>query len=310
MRIRQLRYFLRVCELGSITRAASELHIAQPALGLQVRSLEEAFGDALLERGPGGVTVTPAGLLVMEWAKQVVEQERAVKQAVRDLSGPERASLALGLTPSLTYMLARRIVEVMAERLPKAAVRISEGLSQNLVEWVESSRIDLALTFEPLHSKALVAVPVLRERLFYLSKSGEGNAPISLAQVLERPLAVADEQNSMRQAIETAAQSIGRPVRVMHEISSQQVAKEIARAGIAGAITPFGGTTREQEADELSVRMIAEPMIERTLFLVRPAKALPNKAEKTLIDVLYEEVEAVAQRHAWAGAYTMLHRPA
>ncbi|HTI88742.1 MAG TPA: LysR family transcriptional regulator, partial [Alphaproteobacteria bacterium] len=78
MTLRQLHYFLRILELKSFSKAAANLHIAQPALGLQIRKLEDELGVPLLNRHSRGVTPTEAGLILREHAQTVLRQvERA-----------------------------------------------------------------------------------------------------------------------------------------------------------------------------------------------------------------------------------------
>jgi LysR family nitrogen assimilation transcriptional regulator len=96
MRLQQIESFIAVCEIGSISRAAEQLHGAQPAFGLQIRGLEDALGAQLLERHARGVEPTAAGLLVLQWAHETVARTRAIKDQLRNLSaglsGPIRSA--------------------------------------------------------------------------------------------------------------------------------------------------------------------------------------------------------------------------
>ena len=90
MDVRQLRYFVSVIELRSFSRAAEVLHVAQPALGLQIRKLEDELHTQLLVRHSRGVEPTPAGNLLRERALTILAEMEETKQALRDFSGPPR----------------------------------------------------------------------------------------------------------------------------------------------------------------------------------------------------------------------------
>ncbi|QOT73968.1 LysR family transcriptional regulator [Sphingobium fuliginis] len=308
LRFKLLRSFVRVGELGSITRAASELNIAQPALGLQMRSLEYEFGAQLLIRTSRGVKLTPSGEVVLNWARSIFEQTDKIHQKVRELQGnADVPSVTIGLTPSLTAILARPIVEATLDG--NIRVKIVEGTSHSLGEWVNSGRIDIGLGFGSAEAPGLQSVAVMRERLYYLTAPGEGDEPITLAEVLDRPLAVPDDQNSIRPKIEEAASRIDMPVIGTYEIGSMQAAREIARSGRAGAIAPYGGVAVEHRDGSLSVRLIVEPQIERTLYMMRRATESLSDPEIYLSTVLYEGLQSVTRDPEFRDAYTMLDDP-
>jgi LysR family transcriptional regulator, nitrogen assimilation regulatory protein len=308
LRLRQLLSFVRVCELGSITRAAAELNIAQPALGLQIRSLEYEFGAELLVRNSRGVSPTASGEVILTWAREMLESTSQVRHRVKEMQGERGApSVTIGLTPSLTVLLARPIVEGTYQSNIK--VKIVEGMSQSMAEWVDNGRIDIGLGFGVLGAKGAQSVAVLRERLFYVSAAGDGDAPITLAEVLDQPLALPDEQNSIRHTIEAAARVLDMPVIGRYEVGSLQAAREIAASGKAGAITPFGGVAADRRSGDLSVRLITEPMVERTLYMMRKGTQPPTDAETTLTTVIYQALRDIAHRDEFSGAYMLLDDP-
>ena len=307
MRLKQLSSFVRVCELGSITRAATALNIAQPALGLQIRSLEHEFQTDLLVRTSRGVSPTASGEVILAWARDVLEGTKRVRQRVAEMRGTrEVPSITVGLTASLTVLLARPIVEGTFDTGIK--VKIVEGMSQAVAEWVDDGRIDIGLGFGVLETKGVQSVALLRERLFYVSATG-GNDPVTLADVLDQPLAVPDDQNSIRHTIEAAAREIDMPVIGSYEVGSLQACREIARSGKAGAIAPFGGVVADQRSGELSVRLITEPYVERTLYMMRKGDKPPSNAETTLAGIIFEGLREVTRRDEYSGAYALLDDP-
>jgi LysR family nitrogen assimilation transcriptional regulator len=134
MTLRQLAYFLKVVETGSMTRAAERLNVAQPALGVQIRQLEEELGVALLLRHAWGIETTTAGALLAERAREIVG---LVERARRDVAASGHATaepVRLGLTPSLMHIVGTEIALLARERTPLAALSLSEEMSHKLVE--------------------------------------------------------------------------------------------------------------------------------------------------------------------------------
>ena len=165
MTIRQLQYFLRIAELKSFSRAAAYLHVAQPALGLQVRKLEEELGVKLFNRHSRGVTPTEAGLLLRDHALVILRQVERAKLSVTDLAGPPRGKIAVGLTPTLNLILATQLVERCRRDCPEVSLSIVDAMSEDLMERVESDRLDIAYSYNPSAVHGLACEPLVTEDL-------------------------------------------------------------------------------------------------------------------------------------------------
>ena len=100
MDIKQLRYFMGVLEAKSITKAAEQLYVAQPALGLQIRKLEEELGVELFVRHSRGVTATEAGILLSQHARVLLRQFARARQELLDFAKSPHGRVAIGLTPT------------------------------------------------------------------------------------------------------------------------------------------------------------------------------------------------------------------
>jgi DNA-binding transcriptional LysR family regulator len=131
MDLKQLEYFVRVAELGSFTRAAQALNIAQPALSRQVRLLEVELRQNLLVRNGRGATPTQAGLLLLEHGRGILHQvERAREELGRVRTGLS-GRVALGLPPSVARVLTVPLTRTFRAKMPEAQLSISEGLSNH-----------------------------------------------------------------------------------------------------------------------------------------------------------------------------------
>ena len=127
MDLKQLEYFVRVAELGSFTRAAQALDVAQPALSRQVRLLEVELRQNLLLRNGRGAMPTDAGRLLLEHARGILHQVERAREELGRVGGALAGRVAIGLPPSLSRALAVPITRAVRQQLPQASVSICEG---------------------------------------------------------------------------------------------------------------------------------------------------------------------------------------
>lgn len=269
MRIRQLELFMRVCEFGSISRAAERLNIAQPALGLQIRQLEHAFGAKLIVRHSRGVTATAAGERVLTMAGDVMARIAQTRAEVRNGASTGQRTVTVGLSPSMAAMLSSRILAAGAEALPGVTLHLVEELSHVLLEWAEAGRLDLALAYNVLGSPRLHRTALLREELFMMTRSPAPDGPVPLTEVLAAKLALTGGADSVRRTVEDGAASLGLPLHISFELQSMTAIKQVVAAGLAATILPWGAARREIEAGELVARPVTGPALSRTLYLLQ-----------------------------------------
>jgi len=145
LELRQLRYFVSVARERSFSKASEKLHIAQPALSRQIQLLEDEFGVELLHRTAKGAHTTEAGRRFKEMAEFVLNYIAEMKPSLTQFATEPSGNIVVGLPPSLAFMLAPRLVEETQRRFPLVTLRIIEGLSVFLAEWLEGFRLDLAV---------------------------------------------------------------------------------------------------------------------------------------------------------------------
>jgi LysR family nitrogen assimilation transcriptional regulator len=221
MDLKQLDYFVHVAELGSFTRAATVLRVAQPALSRQVRSLEVELRQALFDRNGRGVTLTEAGKRLLAHGRGILQQVERAKQDLEDQRGAVSGRLALGLPPSISRTLTGPLVEAFRERFPKATLTVVEGLSAYALEWLVLGRIDCAVVYNVTPAAAIDLMPVLDEPLYLVSARRRG-APktASLDELAALDLVMPSRPHSIRMLLETVLAGQGRKPRIAHEIES------------------------------------------------------------------------------------------
>jgi DNA-binding transcriptional LysR family regulator len=145
--LRLIRYFVAVAEAGNVTRAAEQLHISQPSLSAAMKQLESQLGVELLTRRGRRVEVAPAGELLLQRGRELLEQAEAVVEAVRRHGAATPGRLRLGLSPTARFGIGPRLLAACAEQAPAVMLYTSEDTTGTLLREVAAGRLDLAVTF-------------------------------------------------------------------------------------------------------------------------------------------------------------------
>ncbi len=224
MDLKQLETFVHVADLGSFTRAASVLQIAQPALSRQVRALEVELHQPLFDRNGRGVTLTDAGQRLLAHGRGILQQVERARLDLEDQRGAATGLLSIALPPSVSRTLTAPLVEAFRQRFPRATLSMVEGLSTYLLEWLQQGRVDCAVVYNATPAAAIALQPVLDERLYLVSARGPLRRllgqPVTLADVAARELVIPSRPHAIRMRLETALAEAGLKPQVGLEIES------------------------------------------------------------------------------------------
>ena len=155
MELSQLRTLIHVAELGSLSKAADRLHIAQPALSRQIRLLEDELGVRLFDRHGRGMVVTDQGQDVLRHALRVMAELDEIRATVADEDAPLRGHVSIGMPPTVSDILAEPLVSAFRETHPEATLRIVSAYSGYLLDWMHRGEIDAAVLYDPKSARTL-----------------------------------------------------------------------------------------------------------------------------------------------------------
>lgn len=273
MNDRQLRYFVKVAEVGNMTKAAALLHVAQPALGIQIRQLEELLGTPLFERHSRGVSVTPAGQKLYDRACVILRLMEEAETEIKAFGENRQETLTLGVTPSIMRLVGTEIITAVRRDLPDVYLSLIEETSYVLEGSLQRGEIDLALTYELPENTPIANTPMLVEELLLVTHPRMApQAPaISFADLLGMELVLAHSRDPIRILVENAARERGLDVSVAYEVQSLQATQRVVMEGSAASILPYGTVAQELAGGKLVSRRIVDPQLNRTLYLARPA---------------------------------------
>jgi LysR family nitrogen assimilation transcriptional regulator len=295
--LKNLQSFVRVAELGSFSKAARVLDIAQPALSRQVRQLEIDLRETLLLRNGRGVSLTDAGRRLFDHGVLILQQ---VAQAREDL-GAERGAavghVTIGLPPSIGRRLTLPLIEGFRQHLPRARLTIVEGLSAHIAEWIVSGRADLGMLYNPEAQPGLELTPVQRERLCLVERANPRArrgmpAPLPLRDIGSYPLILPERHQSIRRLLQTQATAAGVKLDIAWEVSSVPAIIDLVCARVGYAVLNASAVAASGRSDELAVRPIVDPEIVSVLFLAQSATKPPTPLQRRVTRLLADLIEA------------------
>ena len=163
MELRQLRSFVAVAEELHFRRAAERLHLAQPSVSQQIRTLESELGVELFDRNRRGAVLTPAGHTLLSEARELLGRAEHAVAITRAAGTGERGRLRMSLTRSLTGGVAGAIVDAYRERYPEVELSLSLGTTMLHVEQLRAGEIDVGFVRPPLEEPGLEELVLGRE---------------------------------------------------------------------------------------------------------------------------------------------------
>jgi LysR family hydrogen peroxide-inducible transcriptional activator len=291
MTLTELRYIVALSRERHFGRAADKCNVSQPTLSVAVKKLEDELGVSLFERGTGEVRATPIGTEV------VAQAERALAEAARiaeiaaagkdPLAGPLRLGVIYTIGPWLLPALVPR-VKALAPQMP---LYIAEGYTENLLERLKASELDVLVLALPIDEPGLVAQPVYEEAFRTLVPAAHPWAKLKTlnpAQLLDEPLLMLGSGNCFRdQVLDLCTRaSQGESPQVL-EGSSLETIRHMVSSGVGVTVMPSSSVDSIPEDDPLlRVKHFTKPSPMRRVGLVWRSSFPRHKA----IDVMRQAV--------------------
>jgi LysR family tcuABC transcriptional regulator len=306
MELRQLRYFVRTVECGSMGRAAQELGVVTSALSQQISRLEGELATRLLQRKGTGVVPTEAGLAFLQQAQLTL---RHAEQAVRVAQGRRLSGrVSVGLAPTTASVLGLPLMQAMHARYPDVRLHLVEAMSGHLNAMLNARQLDLAVVFATDTARRWSVQPLLREHLFLLTRPdlpglpappqrGRGLRFASLAGV---PLVLPTRAHGLRHRVDTAFAAARLQPLVVAEIDSLALVMQAVRAGLGASIQP--GAAAPDEDDGLRVLPLADHAAARDNLLASLSDDELSPAALATRVVVADLARELVTQGRWRGA--------
>jgi LysR family transcriptional regulator, regulatory protein for tcuABC len=310
MELRQLRYFVRVAELGSISRAALDLDLVQSALSQQISRLEGELSTRLLQRTRKGVTPTEAGMAFFREAQLALRHVEQAARAAREarLTG----TVSVGMAPTTAAVLGLPLMRAMLERYPDVRLHMVESLSGHLTHMLNARQLDLAVLFDTDAARRWSVTPLLEEKLFLIrSRRGlpdESSTPVAMADLADVPLILPTGPHGLRSTLDAAFARAGiRPV-LAAEIDSLALLMDAVDAGLGATLQPWAAVGRFADAgSRFHLAELGDPLARRPNVLCSLSDDELSPAALAARVVLADCARERVQSGQWIGARLTHH---
>jgi LysR family tcuABC transcriptional regulator len=249
MELRQIRYFVRVVELGSMSRAALELDMVQSALSQQISRLEGELATRLLQRTSKGVLPTEAGLAFFREAQLTLRHAEQAARAAQQarLTG----TVSVGLAPTTAAVLGGPLLHAMRARYPDVRLHLVESLSGHITAMLNARQLDLAVLFDTGTARRWSVLPLLKEKLYYIrSRQGLDKTParVRMAQLKGVPLILPTGTHGLRSTLDQLFVRTRYQPQLVAEIDSLPMLMEAVDRGLGGTLQPWAAVGRYPDA--------------------------------------------------------------
>ena len=243
MQIQQLAAFVAVAELGHFTKAAERIRLSQPALSKHLSNLERELGARLIDRRPGGATVTPAGEALLPLARRILNDVETARFEVHSIEELRAGTVRLGTIPSLCTSLVADALHQFHDRYPAVRLLVEESGSRELVNMMAHGQLDLAVMHVPLLSDdpPLVTTTLLVEELVLATTVHDhsfGDGPVPVSVLRDQPLVSFREGYELRNMTVTACRDAGFEPRFSVEGGQMAAVLGFVTAGLGVAVVP------------------------------------------------------------------------
>lgn len=204
MDIKQLHYFLTICEERQITAAARKLHMAQPPLSYQLKMLEEELGVELVKRGRHQIQLTEAGELLRDRAQQILRLCDSTRQEIAHALDSTRHQLTIGIVTSAHGTFLQQGICNFHKAYPNVDFILKEGNTFQIMERLEKGSIDIGIVRTPFPHANFHTYPLLREGMLAAVHQDEDpfdEGPIQVSQLQQQPLVYYERYAAMLEEI-------------------------------------------------------------------------------------------------------------
>lgn len=301
MDLKQIEYFVRVAELGSFTRAAIVLNIAQPALSRQVRLLEVELRQNLLVRNGRGAIPTEAGKVLLEHGRGILHQVERAREELGRVRGALAGRVAIGLPTSVARVMTVPLTRAFRQELPEVGLSISEGLSDAILGGLNSGHLDLVVLYNAQPSRETDVAHLLDEDLVLVRARPPGlledppPGPIALSEVARLPLVIPTRPNAIRMHVESEMAQIGCTPQVALEIDGVSAILDLVADGAGCAVLSRNALLNSPRPSAYTAQAIGTPPLRIALSLATSLQRPSTQVQKAALDLVRRTAAAVFQ---------------
>ena len=306
MELDQLKTFLTVSELGTFSRAAIRLSSTQPMLSRKIKLLESELGTELFHRTGRGVILSEGGKLLEQYARGILDTAESAKTAIQALGASPVGQVTIGMPSSIATVLAIELAQEFRRAFPNVSLKVMEGYSGHVLEWLTTARLDVAVLYDTpnLKGKTLRTDPILSDELFLIGSPKDpsriGNGPVRAARLAEIPLVLPSRPHGIRILVDEAMDHNGLTANVQMEIDAMHSMIALAESGLGYTVLSYSSVRDLVMAKRVRIWRIVDPVITRSLVITTTNQRPSTKPARDLTRIFQELINSHVRDGRWA----------
>lgn len=305
MELDQLKAFLAVAESGTFSRAALRLATTQPVLSRKVKLLEDELGAELFHRTGRGVVLSEGGKVLEQYARGMLESAASAKAAVQALGASPVGQVTIGMPSSIATVVAVDLVHAFRTAFPNVSLKVMEGYSGHVLEWLTAGRLDVAVLYDApgVKGNALHTDPLLSDELFLIGAPRDpariGNGPVRAVRLAQIPLVLPSRPHGVRVLVEEAMARTGATANVQLEIDAMHSMLALAESGAGYTVLSYSSVRELVQAKRLRIWRIVDPVITRSLVITNTTQRPSTRPVRALTRMFKEQIESHVRDGRW-----------
>jgi DNA-binding transcriptional LysR family regulator len=285
----KLKTFCTVAETKSFTKTSQIVHLSQPAVSLQIQSLEEFFETKLFDKTGKQVSLTPAGKILYEHAVHIMGHYNEVVKEINKLTGMMKGAVALGASTTLGNYILPRIITDFKRLHPKIKIKLRIGNTERIEDLMHSGFLDFGIVEGKTSRTNTKTEKVISDQLVLIVHPKHPLAKrrsVSVLDLMREPFIIREQGSGTRQHIEKFLDHNGINIRDLHValiMGSTESIKAAVEAGTGIAILSRWAVKKEVEDGRLKTVNLREGGITRELTLIYSKKPRLSHADRELI---------------------------
>ncbi|MDI6864781.1 selenium metabolism-associated LysR family transcriptional regulator [Thermodesulfovibrio yellowstonii] len=288
----KLKVFCTVAETKSFSKTSEIIHLTQPAVSLQIQALEELYETKLFDRSSGSITLTPAGEILYQYAKQILTMYAEAAKEISKITGLIKGCVKIGAGTTVGNYILPAVAVDFKKRHPKIRVSVSIGNAKKILEMLNSSMIDFGIISEMPGKSKFIVDSIISDELCVICSADHplnNQKSVSLYDVVKEPFVIREEGSSTRVIIEKFLAEHGLSVSDLHIsliLGSTGSIKEAVERGIGLSIVSKWAIRKEISCGNLRILKLKEGKITRDFYIILPKNTILSPAVEEFITYL------------------------
>lgn len=293
MDLAKLQMFVKIAELGSLSKASAQYDMGASTLSRQMSAFEAEYKGRLFLRTGRGLVLTELGQKILPQARELLNNAELLSAEIRGSAGVPRGTVRLAVVPSMTAPLVARIILEARKRYPEVTISVTEGFSGQIEEWLALGRVDLGFVLRP-NANSVSDKPLAYSQLCLVGPAGDPltqGPEVDFSRLAGQAMLLPSQPSTFRSFLEQIGRRNGVSFKVVAEIDSVAIMKEVVAAGVGYALLSAATVQQEVDQGRLSVARLINPQVSRRVYLSTTAQKSGDLATREISRLIRQVTE-------------------